>query len=78
MKGTFKELRDILEKTIPKFNGRECKNGCNCIEIAEFRNDNQGVKDYPCLKELKIPKTPKRLSKRYDYGDKKNCFGNPK
>lgn len=31
-----------------KFNGKPCKKGCNCVEVAEVIN-NGPVKNYPCL-----------------------------
>ena len=34
------------------YNGGECKNGCNCVEVAMFKNGGEGVKSYRCLKPL--------------------------
>jgi len=38
----------------PKWNKKECGEGCNCIDIAEFNNGGEPVKNYPC----KSPHTP--------------------
>ncbi len=35
------------------FNNKPCKNGCNCIEIAEEKNNNHPVKSYQCLNASK-------------------------
>jgi len=45
----LKKFQDELEQNEPKFNGGECKVACNCIEIAEHKAGQQGVKSYPCL-----------------------------
>lgn len=34
---------------VPDFNGKECKKGCNCIDIAEAKNCYMPVKQYRCL-----------------------------
>ena len=49
MKETVSELKKIANEMILKFNGKPCKNGCNCLELAEQQNVGQGVKEYPCL-----------------------------
>lgn len=35
----------------PKFNNGECRVNCNCIEIAEWENGGNEVKNYECLKD---------------------------
>lgn len=46
------KLKEEIEKhvndKIPKWNGKECGEGCNCIKIAEAKNDGEHVKEYPC------------------------------
>ena len=44
-----KELESQFQSHEPKFNNKPCKNGCNCIEIAEYRNGGEPVKNYECL-----------------------------
>lgn len=43
------EIERDIENIIPKFNKQRCKDGCNCIEIAEFKNNGDPIKNYPCL-----------------------------
>ena len=43
-----KEIEQHLESKIPKWNGKQCGEGCNCIAIAEAKNNGEGVKNYPC------------------------------
>ena len=38
---------DISDKM--KFNGKQCKNGCNCVDVAIFKNGGNEVKNYECL-----------------------------
>lgn len=50
---TIDSLKDIQAEIIesikpPKWNGKECKKGCNCIEIAEAENYGDPVKNYEC------------------------------
>lgn len=33
-----------------EYNGKECKKECNCIDVAEFKNNGEEVKNYRCLK----------------------------
>lgn len=44
-----KEIEKHASKKVPKFNRGKCKDGCNCIEIAESKNNDEPVKQYPCL-----------------------------
>lgn len=44
-----KEIAKQISDKIPKFNCGECKEECNCIEIAEAKNNGESVKSYPCL-----------------------------
>ena len=43
----------------PKFNNGICKETCNCIEIAEYENGGNEVKNYECLadKESRIDRS---------------------
>ena len=50
----LKKFQDELEQSQPRFNGGECKVACNCIEIAEYKAGQQGVKSYPCLGDSKL------------------------
>lgn len=45
----FDKMKKLMESMTPKYNGMPCKNGCNCIKIAEFENAGESVKNYPCL-----------------------------
>lgn len=47
------EARELVIEA-KKFNNKQCKKGCNCIEIAKQKNNGNEVKNYQCLK----PKTP--------------------
>lgn len=38
----------------PEFNNGQCKKDCNCIDIAEWENGNNPVKQYECLKAADI------------------------
>lgn len=47
-----KAIRDAIDqqsRQIPAWNKRGCKDGCNCIEVAEAKNNGNPVKDYACL-----------------------------
>lgn len=46
-------LDDIMEKfresfKIPEYNGKPCRDGCNCVDIAEAENGGEGVKQVKC------------------------------
>lgn len=41
-------IEQSIEESTPRSNGKPCKNGCNCLEIAEY-NNGQGVMNYECL-----------------------------
>jgi hypothetical protein len=49
IKRLTEKYRQSYEDEAPKFNGKQCKNGCNCAEIAEYINNQQPVKSYQCL-----------------------------
>lgn len=52
----LEQLKKELEDSKPKFNNGKCKETCNCIEIAEYENGGNPVKNYPCLGGTLLPK----------------------
>jgi hypothetical protein len=53
----MEEINDIVSryiKSLPKYNGGECKVNCNCIEIEEFKNGGEPVQNYQCLDILNL------------------------
>lgn len=46
-----KVIQDFMDKS-PKYNGKPCRKGCNCLEMAEYKAQG-GVKEYPCLHNSK-------------------------
>ena len=49
MKTILEAVKEVKDKIYPVFNGKECMSGCNCLEIAEAKNGDMPVKDFPCL-----------------------------
>ena len=49
IKRLTEQYRRSYEEKAPKFNGEECKKGCNCAEIEEYLKNGQPIKSYPCL-----------------------------
>lgn len=43
-------LNQLLKDEAPQYNGKKCKEECNCIKIAEIKNGGP-VKSYQCLKQ---------------------------
>lgn len=41
-------LKQQIVSKSPKYNGKPCSEGCNCLDIAEHKAMG-GVKDYPCM-----------------------------
>lgn len=60
-KNFIEDVMNDIESKIPKWNGKKCSEGCNCVEIAEANNNGDQVKNYPCLKHYpcKIPTSEK-------------------
>ena len=48
----FDKLKEEIENDkstkIPKWNGKKCRDGCNCVEIAEAKNNGEHVKNVAC------------------------------
>lgn len=53
-KEEIEKLKNELSLNIPKWNGKECGEGCNCVDIAEAKNHGEPVKECPC----QSPHTP--------------------
>lgn len=69
---TFDKLvKEHLEsvRVIVKFNNGGCKNGCNCVEVAEAKNQGEPVKNYRCLGDTRHCETLEERLRRHTKED---------